>query len=112
MEASGQHVQQEAAYELLGLKRHGLVARSSLGPVVLPTEGDATLVHREQATVRDRHAVGIARQVGEHRCGASKRALGIDHPFAFAQRGEPAVEGVQLGKRCVLAEELQAPAAM
>src|SRR5690348_18364419 len=36
MEASGQHVQQEAAYELLGLKRHGLVARSSLGPVVLP----------------------------------------------------------------------------
>src|SRR6478672_11051132 len=105
-------MQQEAAHELMSAKRHGFVTRSSFGTVVLPAEGDAMLIHGEQTAVRDRHAVGIARQVGQH-CGwTSKRTLGIDDPFALSQRREPAGKGVGIGERDMLAEELQAAAAM
>jgi hypothetical protein len=44
VEASGQHMQQEAAHELAGLERHGLVAGVALGTVVLPAKGHAALV--------------------------------------------------------------------
>src|SRR5215831_18269249 len=88
------------------------MTRFSLGPVVLPTEGDAMLVHGEETAVRDCHAVGIAREVGQHCRGTSKRALGIHHPFVLSQRREPASEVVGIGERRVLAEELQARAAM
>ena len=64
-------------------ERHRLVARPALGAVVLPAEGDAALVQREQAAVGDRHPVGVARQIGQHRRGPGKRALGIDHPLAL-----------------------------
>ena len=47
VEAARQHMQQEAAHELAGLQRHRLVAGVALGSVVLPAEGDATLVQRE-----------------------------------------------------------------
>lgn len=44
MEAAGLHVQQEAAHELAGFERHGLVAGVSLRAVVLPAEGHAALI--------------------------------------------------------------------
>src|SRR6266581_1408545 len=112
MEATGQDVQQEAAHELVGAERHGLVTRLPRGTVILPAKGDAALVEYQQALVRDRHAVGIARQVGEHGCRPGKRALGIDDPFARSQWCEPVGESPRVGKRGVLAEELQSAATM
>src|SRR5450631_2095228 len=44
MKSGGQHVQQEAAHELLGTQRHCFVAGSTVSPVVLPAEGDAAIV--------------------------------------------------------------------
>ena len=44
MKARGQHVQQEAAHELVGLQGHGFVARAPVFAVVLPAEGDAAIV--------------------------------------------------------------------
>src|SRR5262249_29644045 len=88
------------------------MTRFSLCPVVLPTEGDAMLVHGEDTAVRDCPAVGIAREVSQHFRGTRKRALGITHPLVLAERREPASEVVGIGERQVLAEELQAPAAM
>jgi hypothetical protein len=49
MEAGGQHVQQEAAHELLGRQGHRFVARAPVFAVVLPAEGDAALVERDEA---------------------------------------------------------------
>ena len=46
VEAPGQDVQQEAADELVGAKRHGAVAFGALAAVVLVSEGDAGLVAR------------------------------------------------------------------
>ena len=86
VEAAGQNVQQEAADELLGTQRHGLVARLPRGAVILAAEGDATLVEGDESPVGDRHPVGVTGQIREHRGGPGERALGIDDPFALAQR--------------------------
>src|SRR5215472_11372166 len=112
MKAAGQNVQQEAAHELVGVEGHGLVAGPAFGAVILPAEGDATLVEREQAAVGDGHAMGVAGQIGEHRCWPGKRTLGIDHPFDFAQRCEPFGESARISERGVLSEELQLAATM
>ena len=44
MKARGQHMQQEAADELLARQRHALVARSPVFAVVLPAKGNAALI--------------------------------------------------------------------
>ena len=44
MKAAGQHVKEKPAHELVGSKRHRLVASTSLGPVVLPAKRYAMLV--------------------------------------------------------------------
>ena len=48
MKAGGQHVQQEAAHELLGPQGHSLVARVAVFAVVLPAEGDAAIITSEE----------------------------------------------------------------
>jgi hypothetical protein len=47
MKATGQDMQQEASHELVRIKRHGLVARLSFGPIILPTESNAVLVQAQ-----------------------------------------------------------------
>jgi hypothetical protein len=49
----------------------------------------------------------VARQIGQHRLGPGERPLGVDHPFAFAQRRHPGGEGCGVGQRAVLTEEPQ-----
>lgn len=74
VESLWQHVEQEAADELVGGKRHELL------PVGAFAEGDAALVEADEAAVRDRDPVRVARQVGEHRFRAGEGRLGVDHP--------------------------------
>jgi hypothetical protein len=61
--AFGKHVDQEAANELVGRERHGLVAAGPVDPVVLDPEGDAVRVGPDQAAVGDRDAVGVAAEI-------------------------------------------------
>src|ERR1051325_4553160 len=49
LEAVGQHVDEEAADELVYCERHALVAIATLGPIVLSLEGDAVAVEGDQA---------------------------------------------------------------
>ena len=84
-----------------------VVAAGSLDPIVLDLECDASLVERDQAAVRDGDAVGIARQIGEHRLGAGERALGIDEPAGLCERSEERGERFGAGEKRVGAEELQ-----
>ena len=51
MEALWQQVDQEAANELVGRQRHRLVAAAPVDPIILPLEGDAGLVGRDQAAI-------------------------------------------------------------
>jgi hypothetical protein len=51
VEALGQHVDEEAADELSRRQRHCLVPLAPLDPVILPLEGDAVVVGRDQPPV-------------------------------------------------------------
>ena len=67
MEPAGQDVDEEAADELAGRQGHGLVAFGSFDPVVLVFEGDPGPVGCDQAAIGDGDAMGVARQIGQHR---------------------------------------------
>src|SRR4030088_3757385 len=66
VEAFWQHVDEETADELVGGECHALVSIAALDAIVLPLEGDALLVAGDQAAVGDGHAMGVARQIGQH----------------------------------------------
>jgi hypothetical protein len=61
VQAFGQHVDEEAADELVCSERHTLVSIAALDALVLPLEGDALSVEGDQATVGDGNAVGVTR---------------------------------------------------
>src|SRR5262245_18903657 len=75
VEAARQDMDEKAADELGCCEGHALVSIAALDPVVLPLEGDALLIERDQAAVGDGDAMGVARQIGQHRLGAAERAL-------------------------------------
>ena len=112
MKAARQHVQEKAADELVGRERHGLEPLASLDAVVLPLEGDALVVELDEARIRDRDTMGLARQVGDDGLRTSERPLGVDHPFGSAQRRERGVEGALVGERGKVAEESEAAGRM
>ena len=60
VEAARQYVEEEAADELVGRERHGLEPVAAFDPIVLPLEGDALVVERDEPGIRDRDAVGVA----------------------------------------------------
>ena len=97
MEAGRQHVQQEAAHELVGHQCHRFVARAALGAVVLPAECNAAIIRGEEARVGDRHPMGVARQIGENLLRSCEGALGVDDPLALAKRCEPVRERIGVG---------------
>jgi len=84
VEARRQDVDQESADELGGGESHDLLAITTFGAIVLPSEGHAVAVAGNQPAVGDGDAVGIARQIGQHGLWPAERALGIDHPFGSA----------------------------
>ena len=73
----------EAAPNFEGLLREAL---APVEAVVLPPEGDAIAVARDQATVGDGDPVGVAREIGEHGLGTAEGAFGVDYPLDRARR--------------------------
>ena len=80
------------------------------GPVVLPFEGHALLVERDQPRVGD--AVGVAREIGENGLGSGEGPLGVDDPLGPARSREDGVEGALVGERGEIAEEGEAASHM
>ncbi len=105
-------MQQEAAHELVRCQGHGLVACFAVSPVVLPAERDTTCVQCQEARVRDRDPVGVAREISEDGLGSCEGALGVDDPLALTERCEPIGEDSGIGQIDVLAEELELSAPM
>ncbi len=112
VEAARQHVQEKAADELVGRERHGLEPVAAFDPIVLPLECDALVVQLHEPGVRDRDAVGVAGEIGEHGLRPGERPLGIDDPFRSAQRREDGVEGGFVGEPREVAEEDEASGRM
>src|SRR6516162_1645772 len=94
--------------QLVGSQRHLLVPIVALDAVVLPLEGNALLVEGDQAAVGDGNAMGVTRQIGQHRLRSAERTLCVDDPFGLAQRGEISRKGLHLDEMSVVAEEVEA----
>jgi hypothetical protein len=93
-------------------ERHGLEPVAAFDPIVLPLVGDALVVERDEPGVRDRDAVGVAGEIGEHGLRSGERPLGVDDPFRAAQRRKRGVEGGLIGERREVAEEGEASGRM
>ncbi len=112
VEAARQDVQEKAADELVGRERHGLEPVRSFDPIVLPFEGDALVVERNETRIRDGDAVGVAGEIGEDGLRSGERPLGVDDPFGSAQRRERGFEGRFVGERGEVAEAGEAAGGM
>src|SRR5690606_21582690 len=88
VEPTRQNMEQEAPDELVGAEGHDALTVGPVTTIILVAERDAALVERDQPTVRDRHAVGVAREIGEHGLRSCERRLGIDHPALLPDWGE------------------------
>ena len=75
VEPLGEDMEKEAANELMGMECHCLPAIGAIKPIVLPAEGDPTVVGGDQPPVGDGDAMGVARQVAEHRFRPSEWLL-------------------------------------
>jgi hypothetical protein len=60
VEALGQHVDEESPGELVRVQGHRLPLVGSVDAVILPAEGDAVVVGRDETTIGDGDAVGIS----------------------------------------------------
>ena len=101
VEAIGQDVDQEPADELGRGQPHDLLPVARFDAIVFPSEGHGLGIGADQAVVRDRDPVGVSAEISQHGLGSAEGRFGIDHPFGFAERGEPGAEGVrafQLGQ--------------
>src|SRR5690606_39374123 len=105
VEALRQHVEQEAADELVGADRHHLLPVGPAAAIILVAESDAAPVEGDQPAVRDRYPVRIARQVGEHGFGPGEGWLGIHDRTLLPDRREVAQESPSVGEPGQLAEE-------
>src|SRR5918995_1059534 len=83
--AGGQDVQHESVDELDGVERQQLLFISVGG--IPPAKSNLTILHLNQTSVGDRHAMRIASQILEHMLGPAKRSLGIDDPFETSKPG-------------------------
>ena len=91
LKAARQHMQQEAAHELLGLQAHHLLAR--VVAVVLPVKADLIVGEVNQAMVGDGNPMRVAAEILEGVLGAAKRAFGVNYPLGMPYRGQVAGEG-------------------
>ena len=106
MEALWQDVHQEATDELGGIERHHGVSFAPFEAVILPLEGDALVIEREEAAVGDGDAMGVAGEIAQDFRGSPEWAFAVDYPLAVTQRRHIGGEGRCIAQRGVFAEEL------
>jgi hypothetical protein len=95
--AAGQHVEQEAAQELLRTEYHHsfLIAVG----IILPTESNLILFESHEAMVGNGHAMGVAGEIAEHMMGTTEGWPGIDDPVLTEQGTQEGAEGLFVFER-------------
>jgi hypothetical protein len=77
-ETFGEHVQQEAAQELIERNRQQLLFVVVSG--IAPTKGDLPVGEGDQAMVGNGHAMGVTAQILEYKLWATEGWFQIDDP--------------------------------
>ena len=83
LKTGGLHVAQEAADELGGWQRDRALAPGAIVPC---PDSHLIMVTAEDALIRNRHPMRVARQVVEHLGWPARRRLRIHHPVVRQQR--------------------------
>ena len=107
METTRQCVEEEASYEFGDLNSHDFVLASAVFTIIPPPEADVGLVEIEQATVGDRDAMGVTREIGQDLLRTSEGFFRIDDPFRFAQGSESGCKRLRVVEADKIGEELQ-----
>lgn len=94
-QAGGQHMEQEAAEELIDLQGEPFLGIAL--SVVAMTEADALAVEGDDTGVADGDAVGVVGQVREHLLWSAERRLAVDDPVGRASASQKQVEGEGVG---------------
>src|SRR5215469_6165228 len=102
-----QNVEQKAPDELVGAERHCAVPRRPIAAVILVAEGHTALVESNETAVGDRHAMGVAGEIGKHCLWAGERRLGVDEPVFFVERRQMRSEGLTTTQALDLTKERQ-----
>lgn len=105
VKAVRQNVKQEAADEVVAVKRYEAVAVLAFTPIVLPLEGDAARLEGHEPAVGDGDAVGVAREIREHLIRPRERALGVDHPIVAMERLQEGAKYIDVAEIGMIAEE-------
>src|SRR5260370_25892786 len=82
-ETFGKHVQEEAAQEFIERKSQQLLFVVVSG--IAPTKSDRLFGKRDQAMIRDGHAMGVAAEILEHILRAAEEWLRVHHPVLSEQ---------------------------
>ena len=90
-EVAGQHVEEEAACEFVGVELHRAVL-TGMG-VIFPGEGDRLLIDGEEAVVGNGDAVGISSEILEGLRGPAERRLGVNGPVMASGLAQETIEG-------------------
>jgi len=106
VEALWQDMEEKAPDELADGERHDALPVGSVATIIFIAEGHACFVQGDQPTVRDGHAMGVARQVGKYRLRASEWRLGVGNPILLSERRDVAEERTPLAQTDMVAEEL------
>jgi hypothetical protein len=107
MEATRRYVEEEASYEFGDLDSHDFVVANAVFPIVPPAEADVGLVEIEQATVGDRDAMGVTREIGQDLLRTREGFFRIDDPFGFAKGSESGCKRLRVVEADKIGEELQ-----
>src|SRR6516162_2177352 len=107
VEPAGQHVDEEAADELVDYERHQLAVWLLLVAVILPFEGDPGIVECDKAAVGNGDTVSVARKIGQDCLWSAEWVVYAKRPFGPAQRREMIVECFGIRQCDQIAEELQ-----
>jgi hypothetical protein len=89
-------VDEEASQELVCRDSHDLLLATA--SVVLPEEGHALFLKRQETMVGDGDAVSVAGQVVENVFGSTEGWLGIDDPLLGEKLAQELLEALRLGK--------------
>ena len=104
-EATRQHVEQEAAEELINRQSHDALAIAVRG--VAPSERDFAIGKGKQPMVGDGNAVSVVSEITQHVFRSTEWRFGVDDPVLSEQHSQPGREGLRIGKRRELTMKLK-----
>jgi len=93
-------MEQEPPDELDGIEGHQALA-VPMG-IIFPPKGHPPVLQRQQATIRDRHAMRIAREILQDLARTTGGWLGIHHPLRGLEGAQELLPPLRIGERVTL----------